>query len=70
MEEVYETRIDELDKWIGDKQQQVLDCQKKLKMSPDNQLIKAQLKQAQDSLSKFQKTRSHVLANQSSSNWL
>ena len=70
MEEVYETRLDELNKWIEQRQLQVLDCQKKVKNSPDDQEIKAQLKQAQDSLSKFQKTRSHVLANQSSSNWL
>ena len=70
MEEVYETRLDELNKWIGEKQQQISDCQKKLKNSPDDKQIKVQLKQAQDSLSKFQKTRSHVLANQSSSNWL
>jgi hypothetical protein len=70
MEEVYETRLDELNKWIGEKQQQISDCQKKLKNSPDNKQIKVQLKQAQDSLSKFQKTRSDVLANQSSSNWL
>jgi hypothetical protein len=70
MEEVYETRLDELNKWIEQRQQQVLDCQKKVKNSPDDKEIKAQLKQAQDSLSKFQKTRSHVLANQSSSNWL
>lgn len=70
MEEVYETRLDELNKWIGEKQQQISDCQKKLKNSPDDKQIKVQLKQAQDSLSKFQKTRSHVLANQSSSKWL
>jgi arylsulfatase A-like enzyme len=70
MEEVYETRLDELNKWIGEKQHQISDCQKKLKNSPDNKQIKVQLKQAQDSLSKFQKTRSDVLANQSSSNWL
>ena len=60
----------ELNKWIGEKQQQISDCQKKLKNSPDDKQIEVQLKQAQDSLSKFQKTRSHVLANQSSSNWL
>ena len=70
MEEVYETRLDELNKWIEQRQHQVLDCQKKVKNSPDDQEMKAQLKLAQDSLSKFQKTRSHVLANQSSSNWL
>jgi arylsulfatase A-like enzyme len=70
MEEVYETRLDELNKWIEQRQHQVLDCQKKVKNSPDDQEMKAQLKLAQDSLSKFQKTRSHVLTNQSSSNWL
>jgi hypothetical protein len=70
MEEVYETRIQELDKWIGEKQQQILEYKKKLKDSPDESQVKLQLKQAQESLTKFQKNRSQVVANQSASNWL
>ena len=70
MEEVYETRLDELNEWIEVKQQQVLECQKKLKNSPDDKQIEAQLKKVQESLSRFEKTRFQVLANQASSNWL
>ena len=70
MEEVYETRLEELNNWIEVKQQQISECEKRLQEKPNDEQIKAQLKLAQDSLSKYQKTRSHVLANQSSSNWM
>jgi arylsulfatase A-like enzyme len=69
MEEVYETRLDELDKWITEKQQQISEYEKKLKESPNEKQVGQQLKQAQESLGKFQKNRSQVLANQSSSSW-
>ena len=69
MEEVYETRLDELDKWIAEKQQQISEYEKKLKESPSEKQIRQQLKQAQESLGKFHKNRSQVVANQSSSSW-
>jgi arylsulfatase A len=70
MEEVYETRLEELDKWIGEKQQKILEYQKKLKDSPDETQVILQLKQAQESLTRFQKNRSQVVANQSASKWM
>ncbi len=33
MEEVYETRFEELDKWISEKKKQVADCKEELERS-------------------------------------
>jgi hypothetical protein len=70
MEEVYETRLEELDKWIGEKKLQISDCEAKLKKDPNDRDSLSKLKKAEMSLSKFQETLSRVKENQNSKRWL
>ena len=70
MKEVYETRFEELEKWIGEKKQQILDCEAKLKKNPNDRDSLSKLKKAEMSLSKFQETLSRVKENQNSKRWL
>ena len=70
MEEVYETRLEELEKWIGEKKQQISDCEAKLKKNPNDRDSLSKLKKAEMSLSKFQETLSRVKENQNSKRWL
>ncbi|MBC8347417.1 MAG: hypothetical protein O3A82_02665 [Verrucomicrobia bacterium] len=44
MEEVYETRFEELGKWIGEKKQLITDCQAKLKNDPNDRDTLSSLK--------------------------
>ena len=70
MEEVYETRYEELDKWISEKKNQVADCEEELRKNPKDKSCRDLLKKAKDSLERLLKTRSQVAENQASSNWL
>ena len=70
MEEVYKTRLEELEKWIGEKKQQISDCEAKLKKNPNDRDSLSKLKKAEMSLSKFQETLSRVKENQNSKRWL
>jgi len=70
MEEVYETRFVELDKWILEKKKQVADCKEELRENPKDKSHRERLKKAKESIAKLLKTRSQVEANKASSNWL
>ena len=70
MEEVYETRLEELDKWIAEKKEQVADCKEELAKNPKDKSHRDRLKKAKESIARLLKTRSEVVANQTSSNWL
>ena len=70
MEEVYETRLAELDKWIAEKKEQVADCKEELEKNPKDKSHRDRLKKAKESIVRLLKTRSEVVANQTSTNWL
>ena len=70
MEEVYETRLEELDKWIAEKKEQVADCKEELAKNPKDKSHRDRLKKAKESIARLLKTRSEVVANQTSTNWL
>jgi RNA processing factor Prp31 len=70
MEEVYQTRLEELDRWISENEKVAEDCKEGLGKSPDDSDLQSRLKKAEDSLERLEETRSQVLANRSSSNWL
>ena len=70
MDEVYKTRLEELDKWISEKKKQVADCKEELRKSPKDKSHRNLLKKAKDSLGRLLKTKSQVVENQASSNWL
>jgi arylsulfatase A len=70
MEEVYETRFEELDKWTSEKKKQVAECKEQLRENPKDKLHRDRLKKAKESLQRLLKTRSDVVANQASSKWL
>jgi len=70
MEEVYDTRLEELDKWIGEKKKQVADCKEELRKKPKDKSHRDRLKKAKESIARLLKTRSEVVENQASSNWL
>ena len=69
MEEVYETRLEELDKWIAEKKEQVADCREELGKNPKDKSHLDRLKKAKESIARLLKTRSEVVANRASSNW-
>ena len=69
MEEVYETRFEELDKWISEKKKQVADCKEELRKNPKDKSHRDRLKKAKESIAKLLKNRSEVVTNQASSNW-
>ena len=69
MEEVYKTRLEELDKWIAEKKEQVADCKEELAKNPKDKSHRDRLKKAKESIARLLKTRSEVVANQASSNW-
>ena len=70
MEEVYETRFEELDKWISEKKKQVAVCKEELRKNPKDKSHRDRLKKAKESIAKLLKTKSQVVENQASSNWL
>ena len=70
MEEVYKTRLEELDKWISENKKKVSESKEQLRENPKDKSHRDRLKKAKDSLSKLLKTRSLVKANQASSKWL
>ena len=70
MEEVYETRLVELDQWISENKKKVSECKEQLRENPKDKSQRDRLKKAKDSLSRLIKNRSQVLANQASSKWL
>ena len=69
MEEVYEARLEELDKWISEKKKQVTDCEEGLRKNPEDKSCLDLLKKAKYSLERLLKNRSQVVVNQASSNW-
>ena len=70
MEEVYETRFEELDQWISENKKKVSESKEQLRENPKDKSHLDRLKKAKDSLAKLIKTRSLVKANQASSKWL
>jgi hypothetical protein len=70
MEEVYETRFEELEKWTSEKKKQVAECREQLRENPKDKLHRDRLKKAKESLQRLLKTHSDVVANQASSKWL
>jgi arylsulfatase A-like enzyme len=69
MEEVYETRFEELDKWISENKKKVSECKEQLRENPKDKSHRDRLKKAKDSLAKLLKNRSLVKVNQASSKW-
>ena len=70
MEEVYETRFEELDQWISENKKKVSETKEQLRKNPKDKTYRDRLKKAKDLLAKHLKTRSQVKANQASSKWL
>ncbi|MFP6894898.1 MAG: sulfatase [Opitutales bacterium] len=69
MEEVYETRLEELQNWIERDTKDVEEFKRQLASNPGDQKLKASLKKAQDNLERRQSTIDKVTANQTSDRW-
>jgi hypothetical protein len=69
MEEVYETRLDELRNWIERDHKDVAELKGQLASNPGDKKLQAALKEAQDKLERRQRTIDMVTANQTSDRW-
>ncbi len=70
MDEVYETRLDELRNWIARHNKDIDELNQKLAKTPGDKKLKASLKKAQDDLERHQNTFKKVTGNQTSGRWL
>jgi arylsulfatase A-like enzyme len=70
MDEVYETRLEELDDWIGLHKAEISKYKAILKENPEDKDIQQRLKKAESLIKGKLKSRADMLANQASSNWL
>ena len=70
MEEVYETRLEELDGWINQYKAEVSKYKKVLKENPEDKDAKERLRKAEIQIKDKLKSRTNMLENQASSNWL
>lgn len=70
MQEVYDTRLEELDNWILEKGNQILDIKQNLAKSPDDKTMKARLDKTVAALKNFQSNRAQLMKNQASSKWM
>jgi translation initiation factor 2 alpha subunit (eIF-2alpha) len=69
MEEVYATRIEELEKWIAKHHEDIAEFNRKLEDDPKNQEIQASLRKVQDDLVRHQRTFGQVTENKTSDRW-
>lgn len=69
MEEVYATRIEELEKWIAKHHEDIAEFNRKLEDDPKNKKIQAGLTKAQDDLVRHQRTFGQVTENKTSDRW-
>ena len=70
MDEVYETRLAELDGWIDLHQAEIAKYRSVLKENPEDKDAQQRLEKAESLIKGKLKSRSDMLANQASSNWL
>lgn len=70
MEEVYETRLEELDGWINQYKAEVSKYKTVLKENPEDKDAKERLRKAESQIKDKLKSRNNMLENQASSNWL
>ena len=70
MEEVYETRLEELDGWINQYKAEVSKYKTVLKENPEDKDAKERLRKAESQIKDKLKSRTNMLENQASSNWL
>lgn len=70
MEEVYETRLEELDGWINQYEAEVSKYKTVLKENPEDKDAKERLRKAESQIKDKLKSRTNMLENQASSNWL
>jgi arylsulfatase A-like enzyme len=69
MEEVYQTRLEELEKWIARHHEDIADFNRKLEDDPKNKKIQAGLRKTQDDLDRHQRTFGQVTENKTSDRW-
>ena len=70
MEEVYETRLEELDGWIELRQAEISKYKAVLKKNPEDKDAQERLKKAEGQIKDKMKSRADMLDNQASTNWL
>ncbi len=70
MEEVYETRLEELDGWINQYEAEASKYKIVLKENPEDKDAKERLRKAESQIKDKLKSRNNMLENQASSNWL
>ena len=70
MEEVYETRLEELDGWIELREAEISKCKAVLKKNPEDKDAQERLKKAESLIKDKLKSRADMLANKASTNWL
>ena len=70
MEEVYETRLEELDGWIDHHKAEVSKYKSVLKENPEDKDAQERVRKAENQIKDKLKSRADMLANQASSNWL
>ncbi len=69
MEEVYQARLEELEKWIAQNQEEIAECKHKLGSNPNDKKSQAGLDKARKSLARHQRTFRQVTANKTSKRW-
>ena len=70
MEEVYETRFEELDGWIDHHKTESSKYKKVLKGNHEDKDVQERLRKAESQIKNKLKSRNNILENQASSNWL
>ena len=70
MDEVYETRLEELDGWINQYEAEASKYKIVLKENPEDKDAKERLRKAESQIKDKLKSRNNMLENQASSNWL
>ena len=70
MEEVYETRLEELDGWIYRYKAEASKYKNVLKENPEDKDAQERVKRAESQIKDKLKSRADMLANQASTNWL
>ena len=70
MDEVYETRLEELDGWIDRYKAEASKYKNVLKENPEDKDAQDRVKRAESQIKDKLKSRADMLANQASTNWL
>ena len=70
MKEVYETRLEELDDWIHHLKAEASKYETVLKENPKDKDAQTRLRKAESQIKDKLKSRTNMLENQASSNWL